>query len=111
MGRIILILTALFTSLSLTTGSIAHALEPIGCIDNTTAASLGHSNGDGDQVPSDADKGYAHHHGGCHGHQVCDAVAEAPIAGSDLNADQQAPARVAFLPADTADPSLRPPIA
>ncbi|MHA3795602.1 hypothetical protein ACX0MU_28435 (plasmid) [Rhizorhabdus wittichii] len=111
MGRVVFILAAIFACLSLSTGAIAHAMEPIGCIDNTTAASLGHSSGDGDQVPSDADKGYAHHHGGCHGHQVCDTVREAPVALYDVKAAAQNPANVAIIPADTADPSLRPPIA
>ena len=52
--------------------AMAHALErpdvsissqaPIG-----EQFAEGHAPGDADQVPADGDKGYPHHHGGCHG--------------------------------------------
>ncbi|MBW6528499.1 hypothetical protein KZ813_16775 [Sphingomonas sp. RHCKR7] len=29
-----------------------------------------HAAGDGDEVPSDSDKGYPHHHSSCHGHEI-----------------------------------------
>ncbi len=111
MRRVLLIFAALYVSLSLTGGSIAHAMEPISCVDSATAASMGHSNGDGDQVPSDANKGFTHHHGGCHSHQVCDAVKSEvlPIA---FGMDNPSPLfGFQYLPLATADPALRPPIA
>jgi len=111
MRRVVLVLAAFFVSLSLTGGAIAHAMEPIGCIDNSVAASMGHTNGDGDQVPFDGDKGYPHHHGVCHSHLVCNAMISSGVVVA-LNADCLDPIR-AFLsvPAAPTDPALRPPIA
>src|SRR3546814_1155991 len=52
-------------SLSLMAGTVAHAAEPIVCLDSDVAAGLGHVDGDRDQVPSDDGKAAPHHHGGC----------------------------------------------
>ncbi|QCI78825.1 hypothetical protein E6W36_01975 [Hankyongella ginsenosidimutans] len=57
-------------ALSLGLGSVAHAMELVVCVDAATALESGHVDGDGDQVPADGDKGYPHHHGGCHGHHI-----------------------------------------
>ncbi len=111
MRRILLMFVALFVGLSLTGGAMAHAMEPIACVDNASAASLGHSNGDGDQVPSDSDKGYPHHHGGCHGHQVCDRVGNSTLTVSFVTTDMRPVRGFLFIPLATADPALRPPIA
>lgn len=111
MQRILLMFAALFVSLSLTGGSVAHAMEPIACVDNASAASMGHSSGDGDQVPSDSDKGYPHHHGGCHGHQVCDRISSPIQTVSFVKADERPVQGFLFVPLATADPALRPPIA
>jgi len=70
---------------------------------------MGHAPGDADQVPSDGDKGYPHHHGGCHGDHVA-----APVKATNtaLTRDLRlAPvfAGRSMLPLSTADPALRPP--
>ncbi len=91
MSRFLLALAVFCASLSLAMGAVAHAAEPIACIDATTAQSMGHSPGDSDEVPADSDKGYPHHHGGCQVHQqAVDRVAELQIA--------LAPDRAARLP-------------
>lgn len=109
MHRLIVLFACLAVFLSLGTGSIAHAMEPIVCIDAVTAAETGHADGDGDQVPSDSDKGYPHHHGGCHGHHVATATAKSDPVQLD---DQDSPVRPSdalALAASAADPALRPP--
>lgn len=111
MRRLFLMLAAIFVSLSLTGGAIAHAAEPVACIDTSTAASMGHTTGDADQVPKDAEKGYPHHHGGCHGHQVCDRVSEAVVVTGFHTAVSLPLRSLLFVPLATADPALRPPIA
>lgn len=111
MRRVFLILAAFFVSLSLTGGAVAHAGEPLACIDSEVAASMGHVSGDSDQVPSDAGKGYVHHHGGCHGHQVADAISNS-VAMVVFHTTEPRPLRAfKFVPLATADPALRPPIA
>jgi hypothetical protein len=111
MSRVLLAILACLCILSVTGGAVAHAAEPVGCIDSAEAALMGHSSGDADQVPADADKGVPHHHGGCHSHHVCDAVSDqslsAPISRSNghfrISAD--------LLAASHGPPALRPPIA
>lgn len=63
---------AILLSLSLTGGTLAHAMEPVTCVDTQVASQLGHFEGDRDEVLGDEDKGTAHHHGGCHGHHVAE---------------------------------------
>lgn len=94
---------------SLGMGSISHAMEPVVCLDSTAATEAGHTDGDGDQVPADGDKGYPHHHGGCHGHHIAAPFEKmaAPTTAS-ANSNRRA-ARVVILVASNADPALRPP--
>lgn len=90
-------------------GSIAHAMEPIGCIDAGTAVSIEHDDIGGNQ--NDGDTSLPHVHGGCHGHHLSttpDAMAPMPYL---LTADLVPPHRPAGPVADRADPALRPPIA
>jgi len=111
MSRVLLLLMAFFVSLSVTTATVAHATEPVTCIDSTTAQSMGHSSSDSDQVPADSEKGYPHHHGGCHAHQLADRVIEPQMA---VVPHIQTALPVAFMqivPASPVDPALRPPIA
>ena len=70
MRRLIILVLSLLLASSLGLGSAAHASEPITCVETPAASSIGHVDGDADQVPADAEKGYPHHHGGCHGHHV-----------------------------------------
>jgi hypothetical protein len=99
---------ALFLSMGM--GAAAHASEQI-CLSGTEMTSaIGHADGDADQTP-DADKGYPHHHGGCHGHHMA-----APVAGNSPAKPlprrsatvENSLALVAIAPPGAA---LRPPIA
>lgn len=105
----LLIGVALLVSMGLSVA--AHANEQQ-CIPGMEAtAEAGHVDGDADQVPDDAAKGYPHHHGGCHGHHVAMPF---DADGQTVDVSQAAPLTPA---ADTAvvtqpvDPALRPPIA
>lgn len=109
MHRVIILLACLAVFLSLGLGSVAHAIEPVACIDASAAAETGHADGDGDQVPSDSDKGYPHHHGGCHGHHVATATAKAePTQQRDVGTPVR-PNDALALATSAADPALRPP--
>jgi hypothetical protein len=106
-------LSALFLSLmlvlSLGFGSVAHAAEGVKGVELPFAMSIGHVDGDGDQVPADSEKGYPHHHGGCHGHEI--GVPITPKAIAPYTA-----LRLTLLPSDSdpmapahSGPALRPP--
>src|SRR3546814_3419568 len=77
--RLLNILAYLTIALSLGTTATAHVLERPDVSASSHEArvdevALGHVPGDADQVPSDSDKGYPHHHGGCHGDHVAAPV-------------------------------------
>lgn len=100
---------ALLASIGL--GVAAHANEQM-CIPGVEATAVaGHVDGDADQVPADSEKGYPHHHGGCHGHHVAaplDRITQAvsPTSTGEHMADDSAELAMA-----QADSTLRPPIA
>ncbi len=62
MHRLSALFLCLMLVLSLGFGSVAHAAEGPG-VEVSTVTSIGHADGDGDQVPADSQKGYPHHHG------------------------------------------------
>jgi hypothetical protein len=110
-SRMLRFLMSLALLASMGLGVAAHANEQM-CIPGVEATAVaGHLDGDADQVPADSEKGYPHHHGGCHGHHVAaplDRVAHsAPLAGTGehMAADS---AELAMVQADS---TLRPPIA
>lgn len=100
--------------LSLGGTATAHALErPDASISafETSGEQIaeGHAPGDADEVPADGDKGYPHHHGGCHGDHVAAPVKVASTtAMRDLRLAPVSAGR-SMLPLSTADPALRPP--
>ena len=114
MRRLLNILAYLTIALSLGTMATAHVLERPDVSASSHGARVdevasGHVPGDADQVPSDSDKGYPHHHGGCHGDHVA-----APVKATNtaLTHDLRlAPifASHSMRPLSTADPALRPP--
>ncbi len=114
MRRLLTTLACLMLVFSLGTTATAHALErPVVSVGAAEAPgeqiAVGHTPGDADQVPSDGDKGYPHHHGGCHGDHVA-----APFKGTTTVVARDlrlAPisASGAMRPLSTADPALRPP--
>lgn len=109
MCRLLAFVMCFLLASTLGLGSIAHASEGVVCIEVLAASVTDHADGDSDQVPADAEKGYPHHHGGCHGHHVGVPITSDPVQHS---ADR----RARPLPWDhdrttgaTADPALRPP--
>ena len=109
--RVILaFLAALMLFTSLGVASVAHAAEPIGCMDmSASATAAGHVDCGMAEVPSDAEKGYPHHHGACHGHQIA-ATAD----GTLLDQPNRVPDLVraghaAHLVPALVDPALKPP--
>ncbi len=101
----------LFLSLAVPIGmvSVAHAMEPVACLDAQEASLLGHASGDADEAPADAGKGYPHHHGGCAGHVIA-----LPVSGSKAPvmmriAQRAAGAEPRVLPAAEAKAPRRPP--
>lgn len=100
--------------LSLGMSATAHAMERPDVTAASHAAmadivSNGHTPGDADQVPADGDKGYPHHHGGCHGDHVAAPVKiGSAIALHDLRMAPVSAGR-SMRPLSTADPALRPP--
>jgi len=109
MHRLTILFACLAVFLSLGMGAAAHAMEPIVCIDANSAAEIGHADGDSDQVPADSDKGYPHHHGGCHGHHIATTMAKTEAIGVIKNASMMRPAQVTALATAATDPALRPP--
>ncbi|WP_299110096.1 hypothetical protein [uncultured Bradyrhizobium sp.] len=114
MRRLLNILAYLTIVFSLGTTAMAHVLErpDVSVLSAETRVgevAMGHSPGDADEVPSDSDKGYPHHHGGCHGDHV---AAPVKISNAALTRDLRlAPpfASHSMRPLSTADPALRPP--
>lgn len=104
------LLGSLLLVLMLWTGTVAHAAEQLDC--NPVAAdTVGHYEGDSDQVPVDRDQGVAHHHAGCSGHQLAAPSGDVEIdfAGSSLIVPVRSP--LAGLHGRSPDRQLRPPIA
>lgn len=109
MHRLTILFACLAVFLSLGMGSVSHAMELIVCIDANSGAEIGHTDGDGDQVPADSDNGYPHHHASCHGHHVAAPMAKAESFGQDSVGSITRPAQVTGLATAAADPALRPP--
>lgn len=111
MGRLLTLILMCVVSLSLMTGTVAHAAEPIGCLDLEVAAGIGHTDGDRDQAPSDDGTATPHHHGGCQGHQIGEPVKEGLARPSHRRATMPVFADVAVRVSTPTDPAHRPPIA
>jgi hypothetical protein len=79
MRRLLASILCFLLASTLSVGAIAHASEPVTCVETSAASSLDHADGDGDQVPADSEKGYPHHHGGCHGHHIGVPIASDPV--------------------------------
>lgn len=73
-GRAVRFLLGLVAALMLLTsigvGGVAHASESIGCMDAAVGSATAHADCGMTEAPADAEKGYPHHHGACHGHHV-----------------------------------------
>ena len=114
LARLMQRLTAIFGGLMLVlfvwTGSAAHAAQRFDCIPVSSEAP-GHFEGDRDEAPAKGEKGVAHHHSGCSGHQY------AASAGYDLPSapHQTSSAAIGWNEGHATsrepDQQLRPPIA
>ena len=109
MARLSAVILSLILALTLGLGSIAHAAEGVSGAEVPQSAAWAHSDGDGDQVPADSDKGYPHHHVTCHGDHVGVPLAPAPAfvvsaVRSCPSVWDQGPMTAALI-----DPALRPP--
>jgi len=109
MGRFIALVLMCLVSLSLVAGNVAHAAEPIGCLDTEAAVDLGHASGDRDQVPSDDGKATPHHHGGCQGHQIGEPVEEGISPPLRLRASLPVIPNANGRVSAPTDPAYRPP--
>lgn len=111
MHRLLALFACVAVLFSLAGGSVAHAIEPIACVSvsDGTAISVDHAEGDVDQVPTDGDKGYPHHHGGCHGHHVAAPLADAMPLDIRLHALIPSMGRGDRHATSGGDPALRPP--
>ena len=85
----------------------AYAAELGNCCAMTQAELSSHSVGD--QVPADDDKGYPHHHGGCHGHHVGTPATDKLMSQPYSGAAPFAAGRSYALAAHHFGPALRPP--
>ena len=93
---------------SLVATATLHAREALGATATTCSGEV-HAEGDGDQVPPDADQGVPHHHGTCHGHAFA-LETDAQSAGQRHRASSQTFARGGHgLTSLSVDPALRPP--
>ena len=109
MRRLLALVLCFLLASILGLSSVAHASEPVTCLETSAASSLDRGSDEGNQLPTDSEKGYPHHHGGCHGHHVGVPITSDPMRHSaDLRVqrvwwdhDRTAGA--------TADPALRPP--
>lgn len=113
-ARLFAFLASMALVLSLGMTATAHAMErpDVTAASHASAgevAAEGHAPGDADQVPADGDKGYPHHHGGCHGDHVAAPVKVAATTGHVVSRATFAPADRPVRPLATADPALRPP--
>jgi hypothetical protein len=109
MGRFLTLIAICVVSLSLMTGAVAHAAEPVGCLDTEVAAGLGHVAGDRDQVPSDEGNATRHHHGGCQGHQIGEPVKEGFVTQAHLRTPVPLLVNARVRVSAPTDPAYRPP--
>lgn len=101
----------LLPTVPLASSSILHAMEPAQCIDMRDAVQMGHVLDDVDQVPADGGKNYAHHHGGCHGHQLFEVWPSTPFTIYTRGRSEPMIGATAVFASTESGPSLRPPIA
>jgi hypothetical protein len=109
MRRLLALVLCFLLASTLGLGLVAHASEPVTCGQTSAALSIDHADGDGDQVPADSEKGYSHHHGGCHGHHVGVPITSDPMRHSADRRVQRVWWDHDRTAGATADPALRPP--
>ena len=107
---ILSLLAVLMLLASLGASTVAHANEPLGCTDMlASSASAEHADCGMVQVPADADKGYPHHHGVCHGHEVAAALDDAVTPLMGRHSDQLGRATISRLVGVESERTIEPP--
>lgn len=111
MHRLLALFACVAVLFSLAGGSVAHAMEPIECVSvlGDAGIAVGHTEGDADQVPADGEKGYPHHHGGCHGHHIAAPLADAMTLGNRIQTSTASIGLGDRHVTSGGDPALRPP--
>ncbi len=109
MRRLIILVLSMLLASSLGLGSVAHAAEAITCVSVSAEPVAGHVDGDRDQVPADAEKGYPHHHGGCHGHHVGVPITTDAVPHGVVQIARRVFWEQAHGSGLVGDPALRPP--
>lgn len=109
MHKLIVLFLGFLLAISASGQATAHALESFAPIGTAQSTYTGHWAGDGDEVPADSDRGYPHHHPGCHDHGVGVPVTAERLPLHELIA--QTPASTGTTSLATVDPAslLRPP--
>lgn len=105
---------AMLLALSVLMGPTAHAMETVQWAGSHAVEVMDpdHFDGDGDQVPSDFEKGYAHHHAHCHGHQIGQPAGNCgPIGYAHVRREAMPIGTAEVMVSAPIDPALRPPIA
>lgn len=102
---------AVMILLSMGMGTLAHATEALGCVEDETSLSISAADMHGDLQPGDAYNGLPHHHGGCHGHHVGTAGSRVAFDGTAATRDRLTIPPVQRLSAVEPARTLRPPIA
>lgn len=92
-------------------GTLAHATEALGCVEEESSLSISAADMHGDLQPGDADHSLPHHHGGCHGHHVGTAGSRVAFDGTAATRDRLTIPPVQRLSAVEPARTLRPPIA
>lgn len=110
MRRFLPFISAFMLMLVLWTSSAAHAAEAIDCAEVTTE-SVGHFEGDRDEVPADSDKATPHHHSACHGHCVAVSSSNDGSALQDMRATSPLGSVTDLHSGSGPGATLRPPIA
>ena len=100
----------MFLVLSVSTGPMAHAETRFDCMP-TSGESAGHFDGDSDESPAKGEKGSAHHHSGCSGHQVGEPADSEMRPAVAIQANAGVPSATYFRAGLGPNSQLRPPIA
>ena len=93
---------------SLVATATVHAREALG-VSAISCSGEAHTEGDGDQVPPDADQGVPHHHGTCHGHAYALETDTQSAVQRQHHSGQIFALRGHSLASLSLDPALRPP--
>lgn len=109
MRRLVLLILSMLLASSLGLGAAVHAAEPVTCVETSAESSVGHVDGYRDQAPADAEKGYPHHHGGCHGHHIGVPITTDAIVYNERRVSGRLFWEQVHGAGLVSDPALRPP--